>query len=298
MLYTMSRDKELTFEEALKGYHQAIQSSFELYLFNLTFLIKVAEQAKEDAERRSAKHLPTAEDKLFTDKLFTNPLIQSLHDNSELGKFIEQYGFEASIDSDNTRSLYKQFAKTDDYKAYIHSTDSQIADHRDIMLKLYKSCLNSDLFNELIEDQVPVWVDDKSLVVGTVKKTIKQLPAAADFFKAYLPTDETTVDFGELLLKTVHQTDEELLNLIEPTLKNWDADRVAVLDMILLKMALTELITFATIPTKVTLNEFVEIAKLYSTDKSKDFINGILDRLMKKLHKEGKIKKEGRGLVG
>jgi len=87
-----------------------------------------------------------------------------------------------------------------------------------------------------------------------------------------------------------------LLGIIEPTLKNWDADRVAIIDMVLLKMALSELTSFPTIPTKVTLNEFVEISKLYSTDKSKDFINGILDRLMKKLNKEGKIQKEGRGL--
>ena len=83
----------------------------------------------------------------------------------------------------------------------------------------------------------------------------------------------------------------------EPTLKNWDVDRVAIIDMILLKMALSELMIFPTIPTKVTLNEFVEISKMYSTEKSKDFINGILDRLMKKLNKEGKIKKEGRGLL-
>ena len=87
------------------------------------------------------------------------------------------------------------------------------------------------------------------------------------------------------------------MGIIEPSLKNWDADRVAVIDMIILKMALVELMSFPTIPTKVTLNEFVEIAKKYSTEKSKDFINGILDRLMKQLEKEGKIKKEGRGLI-
>ena len=91
--------------------------------------------------------------------------------------------------------------------------------------------------------------------------------------------------------------DQELFNIIEPNLKNWDADRVAIIDMILLKMAIGELISFSSIPTKVTLNEYVEIAKVYSTDKSKDFINGILDRLMKKLEKEGQINKSGRGLV-
>ena len=130
-----------------------------------------------------------------------------------------------------------------------------------------------------------------------MKKTIKALPSPTDFYENYRPPKETTEEFGEMLLQGFIETDEELLQLIEPTLKNWDADRVALIDMILLKMALTELMNFPTIPSKVTLNEFVEISKLYSTEKSKDFINGILDRLMKKLNKEGKIKKEGRGLL-
>jgi N utilization substance protein B len=99
------------------------------------------------------------------------------------------------------------------------------------------------------------------------------------------------------LLKHVLEQDKRLLDIIEPNLKNWDADRVAIIDMILLKMAIAELLNFPSIPTKVTLNEYVEIAKLYSTDKSKDFINGILDRLMKKLESDGQINKKGRGLI-
>ncbi len=126
---------------------------------------------------------------------------------------------------------------------------------------------------------------------------MKALPTETDFFEEYRPNAETVEEFGVVLLDNVSNRDKELLELIEPTLKNWDADRVAIIDMILLKMALCELMNFPTIPTKVTLNEFVEISKLYSTDKSKDFINGILDRLMKKLAKDGKIEKEGRGLI-
>ena len=98
-------------------------------------------------------------------------------------------------------------------------------------------------------------------------------------------------------MEKVFYEDEVLHGIIEPILKNWDADRVAIIDMILLKMALTEFTNFPSIPTKVTLNEFVEISKMYSTEKSKDFINGVLDRLLKKLNAEGKIKKAGRGLL-
>ena len=135
-------------------------------------------------------------------------------------------------------------------------------------------------------------------MVGAVKKTLKALPAETYFYEDYRPQPDTVNDFGEKLLRAVIEDDEELLETIEPTLRNWDADRLATIDMILLKMAVCELLSFPSIPTKVTLNEFVEVSKLYSTEKSKDFINGILDRLMKQLEKEGKIQKQGRGLKG
>ncbi|MEL6864930.1 MAG: transcription antitermination factor NusB [Bacteroidota bacterium] len=296
MLYTMSRDRHLSFDDVFRSYQEGIHHSFELYLFNLMYLLQVVDYAKKDAERRSAKHLPSEEDERFSAKLFHNELTQSMHRLSELKTLFEHYDLGKGIDPDHPRSIYIEFAKTDDYKAYIFKDDPQTEDHIDILLKLYKACINNELFTEVMEDRYANWIDDKSLVVGTIKKTIKQLPVSAGFYEEYRPSDETTKEFGEALLRNVYERDEELLGHIEPTLKNWDAERVAVIDMILLKMALCELMIFPTIPTKVTLNEFVEISKMYSTEKSKDFINGILDRLMKKLNKEGKIQKEGRGL--
>ncbi len=295
MLYSMSRDKQLTFEEALKRYRESIQTSYELYLFNIYHLMKIAEYSTNDAKRRSAKHLPSEEDKLFTSKLFDNEFTQSIAKNITYIQLVKKYNFSEKVDVDNTRRFYLDFSNGDTYKKYVLK-ENEPSEHRQILLQLYKHCINNELFNELVEDEFANWVDDKSLVIGTVKKSIKALPADDGFFQNYEPTDETTKDFGEELMRQVCTRDAEFFELIEPTLKNWDAERVAAMDMIMLKMALCELLIFPTIPTKVTLNEFVEISKLYSTEKSKDFINGILDRLMKKLNKEGKINKEGRGL--
>lgn len=295
MLYTMGRDQSLTFETVMKRYEQSIEHSYKLFLFNMHYLLKITAYALSDASRRSSKHLPTEEDKNFIPKLYENPLIQSIVKEEDFEKLVKKYLLDAMVDGDTVRKLYIDFAKGDEYKAYL-SGESTNEDHKTILLSLYKQCYNGELFEEAMEDKFPSWVDDKSLIVGTVKKTLKALPDESRFFDTFFPPRETTHEFGEALLKSVHQSDEMLLSLIEPTLKNWDADRVAVIDMILLKMALCELMIFPTIPTKVTLNEFVEISKMYSTEKSKDFINGILDRLMKKLNKEGKIKKEGRGL--
>ncbi len=296
MLYTMSRDGSLSYPEALNRYEEGIQESYILFLYNLNYLVKVAMHALKDAKRRSAKHLPTEEDKAFSPKIYDNDVVQTIVTQSDFATLIARKKFDDSLDEDTIRKLYVEFAKTDEYKDYLNK-ESTNEEHKKILLALFKHCINHELFNEAIEDHYPTWIDDKSLVVGTVKKTIKALPDQNNFMGVYKPTDETTKEFGETLFAYVNNNDKDLLEIIEPTLNNWDADRVAVIDMILLKMAISELMIFSTIPTKVTLNEFVEISKLYSTDKSKDFINGILDRLMKKLNKEGKIKKEGRGLL-
>lgn len=297
MLYGSSRDTDLSYLDVLGRFRRNIDQSYSLYLFNLYYLTQVAKYALEDAAKRSSKHLPTPEDKAFTGKLFENDAVQSLISNEAFGQLIDRKKFAEQIDRDVVRRLYKEFAKGEAYKAFLANPADSNPDHIAIILALYKHCVSDETFNEIMEDQYSSWIDDKSLIVGSIKKTIKALPAPDDFCDRYRPDDETVESFGTALLSKVFKEDKELLAVIEPTLKNWDADRVATIDMILLKMALSELLIFPTIPTKVTLNEFVEISKRYSTEKSKDFINGILDRLMKQLNKDGKIKKEGRGLM-
>ncbi|NJK83236.1 MAG: transcription antitermination factor NusB [Saprospiraceae bacterium] len=295
LLYAQSRDGILKFEDLLRHYKRSIQGSYELFLFSLLQMVRIAEYAKHDAATRKAKLLPNEADKAFKAILADNELTASIYNNQSFKQKTEQLRLIHRTEMDNARKIYAEFLKTEEYLAYIELAEYTTKDHETILLDLFKFCLKSDLYNDIVEDNYPLWTDDKSLVVGTIKKIIKALPASERLFDEYLPNDETT-EFGEELLKIVLEEDQMLLNIIEPVLKNWDAERVAIIDMILLKMALVELLNFPTIPTKVTLNEFVEISKLYSTDKSKDFINGILDRLMKQLIKEGKIQKEGRGL--
>lgn len=297
MLYTMSRDTNLTYNKALLHYYDGVRKSFDLYLFNVLVILKIAEYSKKDAANKTAKLLPTKEDKEFTPRLCDNEIVQSLLNNQDLTIAFKRSKLKENLRDDTIKTLYSEFNKTEVYKEYLKKANPEVVDHRKILLELYKTCAGSEVFNDFMEEKYFSWIDDKSLIVGAIKKSLKSLPNKVDFFEDYRPTEETTKEFGETLLKKVSGENEELLSLIEPTLKNWDADRVAIVDMILLKMALCELMGFPTIPTKVTLNEFVEIAKQYSTDKSKDFINGILDRLMKKLDKEGKINKEGRGLI-
>ena len=269
LLYAQSRDAGLAYPELLQRYNQAITKSYELYLFNLYQLTKVAQYAIKDASRRTAKLLPSAEDKQFTAKIYQNDLMTALVDNDSFRRAIKRYQIDSKVDEDNHRTFYIEISKTDYYKDYLKKTDATYQDHKEILLAAYKTCINNELFNDLMEDYYSSWVDDKSIIVGTIKKTIKALPGETGFCELYFPTDETTKEFGETLLNAVANNNDDLLAIIEPTLKNWDADRVAIIDMILLKMALCELMNFTSIPTKVTLNEFVEISKQYSTERAK-----------------------------
>jgi N utilization substance protein B len=297
LLYMLNRDEQLTFPDLLKGYNDGIWKTYEIYIFHLHLMLKVAQYAEKDAAIRAAKLLPSDDDKAFIPLLYTNPCTQSLANHVGFLKVVAKHKSNENLDEDHIRRMYQQFCETEEYQKYDALEAPTNADHAKNLLELYKFLTSNDLFIEMTEDRFNNWQDDESLVVGAMKKTLKVMPVEGEFYKEYEPSDETVREFGEQLLRKTCQEDQSLFELIAPNLKNWDADRVAILDMIMLKMALCELLHFPTIPTKVTLNEFVEISKTYSTENSKDFINGILDRLMKKLLKEERIVKEGRGLV-
>ena len=296
LLYAMTNDNELSTSQILKLYNTKIQQSYNLYLFNLSTTGTVSNFAKKDKAKRVTKLLPTDADVNFLPKLALNESTASINEHAGFARELTLNEIDVDLEESTIKSVYMDFTKTKEYKEYQENKDSKPEDDKAVLLALYKFCLTNELFEDVVDDRYSNWEDDKSLVVGAIKRTIKALPLEEKTYEQFRPNHETTQEFGAVLLETVINKNKDLLDIITPNLKNWDADRVAIIDMILLKMAIAELLNFPSIPTKVTLNEYVEIAKLYSTDKSKDFINGILDRLMKKLEQDGLISKQGRGL--
>ena len=297
VLYAQSRDESLDQESTVREYWKKIEESFNLLLFSLYAIIEITRSAQEDADKRKVKHLPTEADKLFKPKLWTNPMIQTLAGNKVLARKFEKLQFDKIVDKDHFRNIYFDFSKEELYQNYILQETSN-DENLEMLLELFRFCRRSELFNEIIEDHFASWEDDKSIIIGTIKKVLKDVPTDnSDFIMEHYPTRDTTEEYGEFLLKRTIVEDKLLLTQIKPVLENWDAERVAVLDMIMLKMALCEFMYCPTIPTKVTLNEYVELAKTYSTSKSKEFVNGILDRLLQDLISTGKVVKEGRGLI-
>jgi N utilization substance protein B len=297
VLYAQNRDETISNEAVSKVYWRRIEDSFELLLFSLYNLIHIVRTASDDYEKRKVKHLPTDLDKKFTPKLWDNPMIQALEKNRTIQSRFEKLHFAQKVDKDHFRTIYFEFAKEAAYAEFL-SKETTSDENLEMLLELFRFCRRNEIYNEIIEDHYANWEDDKSLIIGTIKKVLKALPSDNEkFIMEYYPDEETTKEYGEYLLQHVLQEDESLLDMIRPVLQNWDAERVAILDMIMLKMAVSEFMHCPTIPTKVTLNEYVELAKNYSTSKSKEFINGVLDKLLHELNSKGLIVKEGRGLL-
>jgi len=268
---------------------QMVDNSYKLYLQNLLIIQRVCEYAKHDLATRRAKLRPTTEDKAFQSILADNPIVSSLSDNDELSRAYEQAGVKRTIDADQIQGLYRDFLATEASQEYLAKGDTTAEATTALLLKLYKWLQSQELFLGMVEDHFPLWSGDKSLVIGAIKKTIKALAADQDFYKSYQTHGEAILEFGQPLLKFVVESDEALLERIKPLLQNWEADRVAIIDMILIKMAVGEFTQFPAIAPEVTINEYVDISKSYSTDKSREFINGVLDNLRKELQKDGLV---------
>lgn len=295
-LYAYSQSEYTNTALAEKEYLRAIRESYRLYLLNMLYLIRVADYSKTDFEIKSKKFVPTEEDKKASLQLYENPVLVALRTNEAFNERLKKEKLLNSIDEDLVRSLYQKFAKSEYYNSYLELEEVPLREHQYCLVNLYKSMLEEELFIDHLEDSNPTSEDDQSLVFGALKRSIRSLPENDDFHKDQLPNDEFVHDFGKDLLYRSIRHNEELHEMVVEKLKNWKEDRVAVLDMLLLKLGICEFLYFESIPTKVTINEYVSLAKDYSTEKSKRFINGILDRLMKDLDQQGLIRKEGRGL--
>ena len=297
LLYAQDRDVLLKEKEIINAYHDEIARSYELFLFSLYVIVKVADCSTSDAEKRKSKHLPSDIDKIFSNKLYNNEVINSISENKQLLKKFDKLGFSTKINGDYITKIYEEFSKKEEYLEFIKNdfSNEQVIE---LLLELYRFCRQDEFYNEMLEDSYYNWLDDKSLVVGAVKKFLKALPSDdVNLVDSFKPDDETVIEFGLNLLKVAMANKKENMEVIIPVLENWDHERLAIIDTIFLRMALCEMLDFPTIPSKVTLNEYVELAKQYSTAKSKEFINGILDKLLKDLEEKGQLKKEGRGLV-
>jgi N utilization substance protein B len=270
------------------------------YLELLSFLIALADFVQVDEEEKKTKlvkALPTASKAL---KLQKNTVIKALIDNKDFE--LERIKKNIQLEPAFVRNTFKEYIKTDpEYIRYQELNESSVPIDRDFCLYVLKSIfLKKEAVVIHFESDDLNWTENSSIVKSMAVKTIKSLGEGntqEDILLDISPNwEEDKAYFIELYDKTV-QMDDKLEPIITERVKNWEADRVAMMDKIIMKLATAEMIIFPSIPIKVSINEFIEISKIYSTPKSKVFVNGILDSIAADLTKDGTIRKSGRGLI-
>jgi N utilization substance protein B len=267
---------------------EKIQRSSDLFALMLLYISKVAQFSETSARQRASKYLPTQEDLEVNTKIAGNTFLWELLGNTTFLKKVKEDKLEHLIDEERVKKIYQNLVASEAYRQYTAEQSRSNAAEKQIMQHIWrKEMLENEDFQEYIGDEWSGWEDDKEMVVMLVDNYFRS-PKNVNFLQFISPEKR---EYAYTLLKTVLQKEEHIMELIRPKLKNWDAERVAIIDMILLKMGVSELLYFPTIPTKVTINEYIEIAKNYSTPQSGQFVNGVLDNLLKELLSANKIRK-------
>jgi N utilization substance protein B len=288
-LYTMTTlDQEVKSGEPQKTLQTHFDQTRSLLIYLIWFLTEVARYAEKEAHKRAGKHLPTADDLNVNIKIAGNELLWRMLEDPILKQQFAKEKPELKGDPELIRRIYLDMVVTPEYKSYAALPERDRQQEKKILeFILNDLLLANELFTAHIEENFSNWNDDGEMVVQLLMSYI-QKPGSHDFTIMLTPDKE---DFARNLLKTVLEKKDYLESVIIPKLKNWDPERIALLDMILMKMGLAEFLYFETIPPKVTINEYIDLAKDYSTQQSGQFVNGILDNIHKELIQQGKMQK-------
>lgn len=276
----------------LPAMQKVLQAHFsqtqELLVYLIFFLTEVCRYAETDSHQRASKHLPTYEDLHVSTKIAGNKIIGRLLEDRSFQEILQSIKPQHRSDPELIKKIYLLLTDSPEYKKYIHIPERDNREEKEILEFIVdKLMLANELFTSHAEELFSNWDDDGELVVLLLMNCI-QKPTSVNFLELISPDKK---EFAEKLLTTVDEKKEYLESLIIPKLKNWDPERIALLDMILMKMGVSEFLYFETIPPKVTINEYIDLAKEYSTPQSGQFVNGILDNIHKELVQQGKMKK-------
>jgi N utilization substance protein B len=307
-LYAFYQSEGDRIDKAEKLMMQNTDKIYDLFIYQLSALVEIAEVARKTIETGKQKYFPTDEEKSPNTKFVNNRVLVNIENNTIYRRYFEGLRINWSEEQDLFRKLFNQVRESDEYKEYMASTKDNFEEDRRFVVTLYRDFLaECPELQQFYEEKNIYWVDDYDIVSYMIIKTLNGLSAKMD---AHTPLPELFLKPGEseedeledrefmlnLFRKTIIRTDE-YDQLIAAKAEHWEIERIALMDTILLRMALCELISFPSIPVKVTLNEYIEISKIYSSAKSKVFINGLLDKLIVELKEAKKIKKTGRGLM-
>jgi N utilization substance protein B len=301
-IYAITQSHDESLEKQEKFLMASIDNTYSLYLLMLGLFIELHERAVDQLKLSSKKYLAVPSDKYPNrEKFVQNKVLVQIAGNMTLKNELEKRKLKNwYLNDEYIKILYRETVECDAYERYMSKGTSTYEGDKDFLIDLFKNVIapNEKIY-EYFEDDKLTWVDDIPIVNTFILKQLKKIREnqPESYFLPKLVKDGEDLIFAKQLLVKTLLNDAVLVKEIEGKTPNWDKDRIADIDAILLKMAICELLNFNSIPEKVSINEYLEISKEYSTPKSSIFINGILDNLVKEYKTSGKLKKVGRGLL-
>jgi len=284
-----------------KELHFNIEKAYELYHYLLLLIIDVSLYAESRIELARNKRIPTQEDLNPNTRFVENKLLEQLRNNESLLRFVDQYKLNWSNYPELIKEIYSRLVGSEEYATYMSAETRGYAEDKKLVTFVYTHLIfSSELLDSIMEEQSIYWNDDLEFITSMIVKTFKKFKEEDDSKKTLMALYKNVED-REYAVKLFRQTiihRDEYVEYIKLNTRNWDLERIAFMDILIMQMAIAELVGFSSIPTKVTLNEYLEISKFYSTSKSNVFINGVLDKVVYQLRDEKKIQKSGRGLIG
>jgi N utilization substance protein B len=294
-------DEEGQINKFEKQLNHSTEKTYELYFLMFLLIIDLVKYAESRIDLARRKRRPTAEDLKPNTKFVDNRVIMQLAINNQLNRFIDEKGISWVNYPELIKKLFTRIEETQYFKQYMaNDIDSYDWDKKLIVKILSEDILNFEPLYHALEEQSIFWNDDVEFTVSMVIKTIKGFRQSDGEYAQLMPLfkNEDDRNYAKTLFRKSILHKDEYIKLIDSFTMNWDVERIAFMDILIMQIAITELVEFPSIPVKVTLNEFIEVSKYYSTAKSSTFINGVLDKIIQKLRDEKKITKQGRGLIG
>ena len=296
IVYAYYQNGGKNLDTAEKELFFSLSKAYDLYNYLLLLMVEITRQAERKLNAAKSKLLPTKEELYPNMKFVANRFIAQLEINEQLQEFSETQKKTWENESEFVKSLCEKIMASDIYKEYMENeSPSSYEEDRELWRKIYKRIIfNNPELDQVLEDQSLYWNDDKEIVDTFVLKTIKRFEESNGSKQKLLPEfkDEEDQDFARRLFRRTILNADYYRHLISENTRNWDLDRVAFMDVVIMQIALAEILSFPNIPVSVSLNEYVEIAKLYSTPKSGSFINGTLDGIVNTLKKDNKLIKD------
>jgi transcription antitermination protein NusB len=300
-LYAFNRREEDDLANAEQELMFSIGKTYDLYHQILLLVIDLANVGLEKIDQGLQKKMPTPEDLNPNRRFVDNMLIAQLRNNISLNKYLDTKKLSWVNYPHLSRLLYTQMTGWDVYREYMDTGSSNYLSDKKFVLRLVTELfLNSEDLHSNLEEQSIYWNDDIEYVTAMLEKTIKKFKAESGEKTSMMPLfkNEEDEEFVKLLFRNAVIHSAKYSELIDKNTTNWEVERIALMDILVMQLAITEIIQFPEIPVKVTLNEYIEIAKYYCTSKSSTFVNGILDNIVKEIREKGLFNKYGRGLVG